>query len=351
MHAEWDELAVALDLPFATPVWALAWWHNMRPARAALRVVLVHEGERLAGVLPLFAVGRRFSLAGGELAPVEPLARPGHEEDVARAAAEALLKLRPSPSAISLRLHGSSADWGELLVSGWPKKRLWRWVRSETPLLRVALEDGDFEAWMGARSASFRRDIRRNRRKLDGDGGSFRFATAESLRRDVHEFMRLHRERLAGQGGSNLNSDRIEEMLIAVGSELPSGRFRLLCLDMDGRMIAGQLLLAAGSEVSAWNSGFDEAYARYAPSMQCLVEALRDAGERGERTMSLGPGGQGYKLRLASQEDCLRSTELLPLGARYPFLRMRLAPLQARRWLGNRLSPEAKRRLWRLVGR
>jgi CelD/BcsL family acetyltransferase involved in cellulose biosynthesis len=353
VHDEWDELAVSSSLPFASPAWATAWWRHLQPTGAVLRVILVFEGERLAGVLPLFALGRSYALVGSELAPVEPLARAGLEEEVARVAASALAELRPSPNVIGLRLHGSSADWGGLLDDGWPKKRgLWRWVKSETPLPRVDLREGGFEAWMDRRSSSFRRDVRRNRRKLEEHGGSFRFSTADSLRRDVQEFMRLHRERLAGQGGSNLTSDRVEEMLTAVGSDLlPLGRFRLLCLEMDGRMIAGQLLLAAGSEASAWNSGFDEAYARYAPSMQCLVRGLRDASERGERTMSLGPGGQSYKRRLATEDDCLRSVQLLPFGRAYPFLRLRLAPQQARHWLGRRLSPETKRRLWRLVGR
>jgi CelD/BcsL family acetyltransferase involved in cellulose biosynthesis len=331
----------------------MAWWSYLRPAGATLQVILVCEGEPLVGVLPLFAIGRSYAPVGGEFAPVEPLSRRGLEEEVARVAAGALAESRPSPSAIALRLHGSSADWGKLLDGGWPGSRgLWRWVKSETPLPRVDLGEGGYETWLRAKSSSFRRDVRRNRRRLDEQGGSFRFATTDSLRRDIEEFMRLHRNRLAERGGSNLASDRIEEMLMAVGADLlPLGRFRLLCLEMDGRMIAGQLLLTAGGEVSAWNSGFDEAYARYSPSMQCLVQGLRDASERGERTMSLGPGGQDYKYRLANEEDCLRSQLLLPFGGTYPFLRLRLAPQQARRWFGSRLSPETKRRLRRLVGR
>lgn len=140
-------------------------------------------------------------------------------------------------------------------------------------------------------------------------------------------------------------------MLLEVASELLSrGRFRLLLLELDGTTIAAQLLLTAGLEVSAWNSGFDEAYSSHSPSMLCLVHALSDASERGERTMSLGPGGQDYKYRLSDSEDCLRWSVIAPRGASYPFVRLRLAPRRMRQALGSRLSLDAKRRLRGLIG-
>ena len=350
-RARWDELAVESQRPFAAPAWAMAWWSHLRPDGAQLRVLVFEDGDRLAGVVPLFAAGRSYRPIGGGLAPVDPLSRIGFEDRIADEAARLLTELEPRPHTVELELHGSAPDWAGMLSRAWGGGRgSWRWVESEVPIPCVDLGDG-FEDWIGEKSSSFRRDLRRNRRKLDDAGASFRFATEETVERDVGEFLRLHRMRLAGLGGTSLPSEGVEPMLLEVAAGLLScGRFRLLSLELEGETIASQLLLAAGREVSAWNSGFDEAHRSHSPSMQCLVHALTDASERGERTMSLGPGGQDYKYRLSNSEDCVRSSLIAPRGASYPLVRLRLAPRRARRALAGRLSPGAKERLRRLGG-
>lgn len=250
-------------------------------------------------------------------------------------------------------MHGSSPDWAELLGGpGRPGGRgARRWTRLETPVPRIDLGEG-FEQWLAAKSSRFRREMKRRRRKLEEAGGSFRFATAESLERDVATFMRLHRQRRAGRGGTNLGDDGVERLLVAVGGELlDSGRFRLLSIDLDGEPIAARLLLAAGCEVSAWNSGFEEAHAKLSPSMLSILEVLRDASERGERTMSLGPGGQEYKYRLSNWEDTLYSHVLILPGASSPLARLRLVPSRIRVGLSGRLSAGTKQRLRGLIRR
>lgn len=350
VRAEWDELAVAAERPFAAPAWVLAWWEHMRPATARLQVVLAERDGELVGIAPLYGVGRLTRPIGAALAPVEPLSRAGLEAEVAAAAAERLAAVEPRIRQIELVEHGSGSSWAELLSRGWTGgRRAWQWVESEAPAPQVDFGDG-MEAWMMGKSKSFRRDIRSSRRKLDKAGAEFRLATEATLEADVREFIRLHRMRFASSGGSSLpEGDGIERMLAAVGRELlPRERFKLICLDLGDETIAADLVVIAGGEVSAWNGGFDETYSDFSPGMQCLIHGLTEAAERGERTMSLGPGGQAYKYRLSTSEDCLRSIVILPRGASYPLARLRLAPRQARRALAGRLSPEVKRRLRRL---
>ncbi len=352
LREEWDALAVRNARPFAAPAWALSWWETLQPDRAELRLVVVEEAAGLAGIVPLYRSKRAYAPLGGGMAPVEPLARAGLERQVAAAAQAALAEASPAPATVEIEMHGSSPDWTELLGGNWLGGRgARRWTRLETPVPRIDLGEG-FEQWLGAKSSRFRREMKRRRRKLEEAGGSFRFATAESLERDVGTFMRLHRQRRAGQGGTNLTDDGVERLLATVGGELlDSGRFRLLSIDLDGEPIAARLLLAAGREVSAWNSGFDEAHAKLSPSMLSILEALRDASERGERTMSLGPGGQEYKYRLSNWEDTLYSHVLILPGASYPLARLRLVPSQIRVGLSGRLSAGTKRRLRGLIRR
>lgn len=352
LREQWDGLAVQSERPFAAPAWALSWWDNLRPSGAEMRLVLAHEGDGLVGVVPLFCSGRSCAPLGGGMAPVEPLAKPGFERQVAEAATAALADASPRPGSVEIEVHGSSPDWAGLLGEAWTNGRSpWQWTRLEAPTPRIDL-GGGFEEWLAAKSSSFRREMKRKRRRLEEAGASFRFTTGESLERDVQAFMRLHRQRLAGQGGTSLTADGVERMLVSVGRELlDCGRFRLLCIDLGDEPIAAQVLLTAGREASAWNSGFDEAHAKLSPSMQCIVEALKDASERGERTMSLGPGGQEYKYRLSNQEDSLSFHVLVPRGSTYPLARLGLIPRQVRARLSAGLSPDAKRRLRKLIRR
>jgi CelD/BcsL family acetyltransferase involved in cellulose biosynthesis len=340
-EAEWDALAVASARPYSAPAWVKAWWADLRPERSSLRVVFVRDGGRLVGVGPFCAVGGTWFPAGRGAAMAEPLAASGMRERVGASIATALVAAAEPPRRLELSFHRSAGDWAAAIGGTWDGRGAWQRSEAEHVVPYVDLGSG-FEDWMAAKSSSFRREARRKQKKLDEAGAVFRYSDAASLEPDVTEFMRLHRQRLAGQGGTGLTDSGVERMLVAVGEELlASGRFRLLCLEAEGKFIAGQLLLGAGPELSAWNSGFDEDYAGLSPSMQCLLRALEDASARGERTMSLGPGGQDYKSRLADGEDVLESHLLVPRGARYPWVRLALGAQR----LNRDLRAAARRRL------
>jgi CelD/BcsL family acetyltransferase involved in cellulose biosynthesis len=321
---EWDGLAVKQGRPFSAPGWALAWWQHMRPDRAELRVVLVRDRDSLVGVAPLYALGAYLHPIGRDVGSAEIVSASGLEAEVAAAAAPALTTVQHRPVAIELQCNSDGPDWPALLDASWATGRgAWTRLGADVPVPGIDLDGGRFEAWLNEKSASFRRDIRRNQRKLENDQGAFRLTTSSTLERDVGEFMRLHRMRQEGR--TSLGSDQVVQMLVAAGSKLlPQHRFRLYCLEMGGSVIAAQLMVAAGPVTCAWNSGFDGAYGRYSPSIQCLVRALIDADQNGERTFSLGTGGQDYKSRMATREDRLRTYVIVPHGPTYPINRLRV---------------------------
>jgi CelD/BcsL family acetyltransferase involved in cellulose biosynthesis len=350
---EWDDLAVEESQPFAAPAWAMAWWDHLRPRRAELRVVLVWQGDLLVGVVPLFACGRRYLALGQGLPATEPLGRRNFERGVAEQAAMRLANAEPAPAAIELELCNTSPNWAALLCEAWPAgHRIQRWVKHKTPVPRIALDAG-FDAWLSSRTTNFRRKVRHRRNLIEKAGGSYRYATSETLEHDVQAFLRLHRRRRASRGGTSLTGDGVERMLIAAGSELlESKRLRVLSLDLDGKPIAVRVLLTAGREIGVWSSGFDEDFAKLSPSLQNLMHALADAAAgKEELGISLGPGGQSYKYRLSNEEDALLSYVLLPFGVRYPLARLQLVVEQLRHALSKRVSPTTKRRLRRLIRR
>ena len=316
VYAEWDRLAVAAKRPFCAPAWMLAWWEHMRPDGAELCIVAVESDDDLVGVLPLYSVGGSLALLGEGICPVEPVAAPGQEERVAAAAVEALADAEPGVEKIKLWTQDDSPEWPQLLGQGWPGGGdSWEHVVAEAQMPKVTFDQDGFDGWMRSRDGRFRGEVRRLFRRLEDGGASFRFANADTLDSDVSELLRLHRSRLEPRGGTTLQEDGVEGMLRDAGDRLVDNeRFRLLCLDMDDKTIASQLHLVAGDRASGWVSGFDDDYKRYSPAVQCMVYSVKDSAESGQRTMSLGPGRQRYKYRLATGDGSFTSAVLVPPG-------------------------------------
>jgi CelD/BcsL family acetyltransferase involved in cellulose biosynthesis len=360
--ADWDRLAVDAGLPYCAPAFLLAWWKHASPEGAHLRLIAVRgDSGALVGVGPFCAVRRHpglwtWSLLGTDTSSrIEPLAGTGQQAQVGEALARALAAGTPRPALIRLEGLPQESPWPEALRTGWPTRRKpYRHTEPPTPAPVVPL-DGltDVDAFLGTRSSNFRQQMRRARRKLDKDGGSFRVAsTAEEIERDLHDFERLHTARWEWRGGSTALTSGTGDMLAEAGRELlDSGRFQLLSLEIDGKVVASQLFLGAGTEMSYWNGGFDDDYASYKPSLIALVEAIRTSLEAGITRFDLGPGAQEYKYRFSDTQDLLVWQTLIPPGPRYLAARAAFAPKQARHAFSKRLTREQKDKIKRLLRR
>ena len=346
--ADWDRLAVERGLPYCAPAFLLAWWKHVAPEGAQLRVVVVRDDQgHVTGIGPFHVVRERglptWSLLASDLAaPGEPLAAPGAEAAIGEAVGQAAV----------LRLDGLPvrSPWPEALGGA----RAFHHRMPPTPAPYVPLEGhDDVDAWLGTRSSNFRQQMRRARRKFEKDGGTFRVAsTAEEIERDLKDFERLHTARWDWRGGSDAIKPGSTAMLADAGAALaPSGRFQLMSVELEGKVICSQLFLAAGDEVTYWNGGFDDDYGAYKPSLIALVEAVRLSIEAGARRFDLGPGAQEYKYRFSDTEDQLVWQTVIPRGPRYAAARATLAPQQAKRALADRLGEERKEKLKRLLRR
>ena len=338
----------------------LAWWRHVAPPKAQLHVVLALDGDRLAGVGPFFRVRDRLGvtrfglLAAGTAAPVEPLAEEGLAEPVAAVLSQALAAARPAPGHIELDGVSSGSRWPELLAQSWPGKPPQMQRHRSEPVPAIDLDGVEtLDDWFSSKSAHFRREMRRNRRRLQAAGATFRLAgTAEDVDRGLDAFARLHYANWSVRGGSAALDPAVERMLRdAAEALLDSGRFRVWSIDVDGVTIAGRVALAAGGELSLWLSGFDERAAKMSPSLQSSLTAIEDALGRRERRIVLGPGDQEWKYRLADGEDRVEWVSLLPSGPWRPVARGTLAAKAARGELSERLPAPVKARIKAFVRR
>jgi CelD/BcsL family acetyltransferase involved in cellulose biosynthesis len=263
----------------------------------------------------------------------------------------ALAQASPRLSFLRLEDQVGGGAIADRVAESWPDGA---WVHSAppAPLPIVVLDGHDYESWLATKSSKFRQETRRLRRRLDDAGGVFGVVETAGVERAVEAFVELNGARWEDRGGSNALIPGIREMLAEVARDLlPSGRLRIYTLEVEGRIIAVNILVAAGDEVCGWNSGFDVEWGRYSPSLLLTLQALADAAERGEKRMSLGPGGTPYKLRMADAEEEVGVLTVVPHGAGYLRTRLRLVRHQARWGFSRRLSPDTKQRLRRLARR
>jgi CelD/BcsL family acetyltransferase involved in cellulose biosynthesis len=359
----WDELAVELGRPFSSPAWTLSWWRHAAPAHAGLSVIAVWEGRELIAVAPLF-VNVRAGLASYRLlaapttARVEPLARPGTEPEAATAFGRHLEAAEPYPDVVRFEGIPAGSMWPDLLVGAWPARRSPR-VRRDLTMAAptLSLDATSYEEWLGSRSAHWRREVRRRRRRLDEKGAVFRLSsTAADVRSELPRFAALHYARWSWRGGSSALDPGVENMLVAAAGELEgSDRFRLWTIEVDGKAISSQIFVGGGGELSYWLGGFDDGWAAYGPSTQAVLAAIEHAWTVGDDRVDFGAGGQQYKYDFATGGDVLEWTTVFPRTTRYPITRAQLLPGDLRRRLlataSQRISSGAKDTVKRILRR
>jgi CelD/BcsL family acetyltransferase involved in cellulose biosynthesis len=355
-RSNWDALAGAASRPYCAPGWALPWWRHVRPSGSRLSAVAVHQGAELVGLAPLY-LGRTTSglttcrvLADGAGSYCEPLAAAHLRLDVAGALATALDD--HAVDVLSLSAVPVDSPWPQLLQEVWPgcRPHLSRVSAMGSPY--VDLRSGGTEEWFDGRSRNFRQQIRRRRREFLRRGGSLQVArTEDDALTGLQELVRLHQGRWATRGGSQALHGSMPEMLDSACRELGPARLQVWTATAEGVTVAAVLFMAAGEEMHYWLGGFDQAWAPLSPSLLLLVEAVMHGPEFGCRRISLGPGSQPYKQRMATGEDDLVWVDVLPRTGRYPYVRLRQAPYRFRRIVANRTPPEAKNRLRHAVDR
>lgn len=345
----WDALAVASGRPYCAPAWMLSWWRNAAPRGARLRAVTMVEDGELVAIAPFAAERTPIGWVCGPLASsvsarTEPLARPGREEDAARAFTAALAAADPRLAAVRFSQIPPDSPWPGLFRSTWPGPRP-RVLRDDTVAApKLGLAGRDFDGFMASLSAKLRANLRRDRRRLEKRGADYKLLrTSEEVSEALAAFARLHHARWALRGGSGVLTPAVERMLADAAVELlGEERFRVFAIRLDGRMISVHLFVAAGGTVGYWLGAFDPEWSRYGPGNQGVLVAIGDALDRGETCMDLGPGEQEYKVRLADDEDMLESVTLVTRTSRYPLAYALAGAATARGALGERLPDWVK---------
>jgi CelD/BcsL family acetyltransferase involved in cellulose biosynthesis len=350
--AAWDALAVEREQPFCAPGWMLSWWRTAgHGRRTRLRVVLAHdERGRLVGVGPFFAnmtygLAEMRLLGAGFCHRIGVLAANGREHELAAPLAQALAAMRPRPASIVFEGVDGEDPWPRLIAASWPSRRR-PGVRADgtmqAPVIRL---EGSYEEWMERRERRFRKEARRQARRLEEQRVLGRIAGDGQA---IDALLELHHARWTPRGGSNVDGTARGVLHDAAASMGAGERLIVAMLEAPSGPVAAELIVRAGATAVFWGGGFDPAWASQAPGTQAMLLALRTLAEQGVRTADLGGGAHPYKQRMADETTTLAWRTVFPPGWRHPLIRLRLAPKHARlglRSAARRLPEPWRRRL------
>ena len=331
-------MAVAAGEPYCAPGWMLSWWREAAPAGARLRVAAAHEDGRLVGIAPFYGE-RRFGalewlrpLATPVAHRVGPLCAPGRETEAASVFARALASARPRAAVLAFDEVPGDSPWPRLLADAWPQRTFLQTRSRPSAAPVVELGDPDFDAWLARRSANFRQQTRRARRRLEAAGGRLHRIDGAAVAPMLDDFARLHRARWTWRGGSAVLGDGVEAMLRRATAVLaPQRRLWLWTIEADGALVSAHLFVGAADQAIYWLGGHDAAWDSHRPGLQALIAAIEDGFRTDLARLDLGPGDQDYKLRLSSGSTVLDFVSLAPWGPAFPLARGALAARDVRR--------------------
>ena len=342
----WDELAVESAAPMSSPYWVVPLWRHRATQGAALHVLCVRDGAELVGVAPFALtpdVGgvRTLRMIGSEIAnQIRVVARPDRAAEVVDALSSHLFA--GSHGRHPFRLDGVEVDddlTNRLLARVETEATML--VDAEIPAPFVTVTNETFDQWLKSRSSNFRQQTRRNRRRLEKAGVTFRSTSEDRIEEDLRAFYELHYRRWDRKGGSDVLDAEVERALLDAARHLvPRGRMQLWIAETEQQTIGAQLFLLAGTEMSYWQGGFHEEWAQLQPGMQTIIIAMEHAWSSGITRFDLGGGAQSYKYRLADSDRLLRWSTIFPLGYGYLRARARTLPHQVKKEVARRLPPE-----------
>lgn len=318
LRAEWTELFLASGAanPFLSWEWQYAFWRAFGQRRPVWILEARDRGDRLAGLLVLSAraslggSSRRWRLLTNGLTGtdgLDVLARPGFGPAVRDAVADAVADAMPRWDFLDLE----DLPCGSATVSAFRRALLPRGARASVEP-RFVCPGFALRGTYAEHLSRFRRreTYLRRRRWLERQPG-FRIAVAETpteAPEAMEDFLRLHRLRWGGEGGSDgIPPGPVEDFHRDVAPLLAQrGWLRLYRMFAGGRSIAAVYGLEVGGRFYYYQSGMDPEWNARSPGLVLVGKTVEDAYARRLRDYDFLRGGEPHKLDWASdrRETC-----------------------------------------------
>jgi len=275
----WDELADRIGAPpFLRPGWFAAWWGAF--GRGSLEILALSRDGNTAAVLPMERRrGALRSLSNWHTPGFAPIA----ERDAEPALAAQLVGARARRITLAFVDPRSRfvAACGE--AAGRTGRRAIVRVIERSPFLPL---DGTWDEFERERfSRKQRAELRRRRRQLIGQGPLAVDLTADGDRLDgrLAEGLAVEARSWKGSAGTAIASRPETRRFYAQVARWAAarGELRLAFLRVGGEAVAFDLALESGGAHYLLKTGYDPAYARFAPGAMLRFDMVARAFARG----------------------------------------------------------------------
>jgi CelD/BcsL family acetyltransferase involved in cellulose biosynthesis len=288
--------------PFQTPAWLIPWWRHF--GQGELVVLCALEGDRLAGLLPLYVYQessrRKLLPVGiGNSDWLDAICLPGRERQVAGALLSAIARRAERFDVCDLQPLASDSPLLKATAAGLADERI---ALEPCPLLRLAGAGDELEASL---PTSRRSKLRYYRRRAEA-AGQVRFETAQaaSLNELLEAFCALHTARWERQGLPGVLADEAVRAFHrqAAPALLKEDLLRLHALCLDERIVAVFFGLFAKRRLHFYLSGFDPDVGALGVGTLVIRHAMEEAAREGAREFDFLRGREAYKYRWGASD-------------------------------------------------
>jgi|SRR5665213_1702002 len=283
---EWEQLAGdTFSAAFSQPAWYLAAVDAFPPGKIA--IATAREQDRLIGVLPLART--RTDARGLYFRQIAPIARGDYQPP--------LVLPEFAESAMPAMLDAALRHFGRRGVFWWPNipetdpsldllrryftKHGMPWVESEEVAPRLRLDGRDFESVELDWTASHRKDVRRQRKRLATERGPLSFWQPSSIAEAepvLTEFFRVHDEKWLAQGFPGMFQDSVQRQYFRGVLHRLWGRglhfSTVRCGDID---VSYQFGFFAGNWLQWFRPSYRTEFGVYSPSKIHVAMAVEEA--------------------------------------------------------------------------
>jgi CelD/BcsL family acetyltransferase involved in cellulose biosynthesis len=339
---------------FASFDWQHHWW-KVYGRGAPLRLLVATDGAEVLGLLALHVSTERvmrcpvrllrFVGTGGDTSPDDlgPVLAAGREEEVARALADAVLRLRDWDV---LHLHDMEpASPFAAAMAGAAHRASLPCLTGRSERISYLELPATWDTWLGTLHRDRRYRVRKLRKDLlaaHPDARFFAWTDPATLDAGVDRLIHLHhaRWRETGQPHAFSSPEYVAFHRAVMHACFARDRLRLYALELHGQIAAMFYMYRFRGGLYLMQTGFDPAHARLKPGHVLLGWIIERAIEERYRVLDFLKGEHRYKDEIATGER-----ETVSLAA----FRMRPGAwvFRARRLV----LPAVKARVLRMLGR
>ncbi len=313
--AEWDELSrkVPGATAFQSPHWQSA-IARFADSLGTLRLVTVHQNEKLIAVVPLQRNGRGHWHTPGRLTTdyLDPLVAPENAAGTWRAILESIRHFAgDSLDTVSFELLGADSACREQLSAlpastGFVAKDS---VVSSATTIPLA---STWDEYLAKLSGHDRKELRRKMRKAENKGFAQLVVSDTSLSidhalRDVFNLMEV------SGGGKGRKAKWLfrPHFRIAAPALASSGRLIVYQLFLNYKLAASLISLPTPTHQILWCGAMDNDLSQWSPGIVLFGMVFRRAIERGEMKIDLLRGQYPYKYSLGAVDVPLHQITLV----------------------------------------